>query len=58
MLSDIKVFGQSLPSSKRGCRQDRIAGSGIVPESGSAHEPGGALTTFVWDGSDYLQERS
>lgn len=24
----------------------------------SAQEPGGSLTTFVWDGSDYLQERS
>jgi YD repeat-containing protein len=24
----------------------------------SKHEPGGALATFVWDGSVYLQERS
>jgi YD repeat-containing protein len=24
----------------------------------SKHEPGGALATFVWDGGDYLQERS
>ena len=24
----------------------------------SAHEPGGALTTFVWDGDDYLLEKT
>jgi YD repeat-containing protein len=24
----------------------------------SAHEPGGSLTTFVWDGSDYVMEKT
>jgi YD repeat-containing protein len=24
----------------------------------SAQEPGGSLTTFIWDGTDYLMEKS